>query len=78
MDDDDSEENQKTKRKRKKINFLQRYLTNAGDVFSTIWIRRLIQINDGFNWIILGCRYRFLLYFRMLLVILYIAYETFK
>ncbi len=78
MDGDDSEQNKNIKRKRKKTNFLQRYVAYVGDVLSPIWIRRIIQINNGFNWFILGSRYRFLFYFRMFLVILYITYETFK
>jgi hypothetical protein len=57
---------------------LQRYISNVSDVFSPLWVRRFIQVNDGFNWLILGCRYRFLFNFRMFLVVLYLAYETFK
>jgi hypothetical protein len=78
MDGDDSEQNKKTKRKRETIGFLQRYVINVGDVFSTIWVRRTIQVNHGFKWFILGCRYRFLFNFRMFLVLLYLTYETFK
>ena len=78
MDGDDSEQNQKPKTKTKTINVLQRYITYVSDVLSPIWLRRIIQINDGSNWVILGCRYRFLFYFRVFLVILYIAYETIK
>lgn len=78
MDDDDSEQNKKIKRKRKEVNVLQRYITNVGDVLSPIWVRRAFQIDDGGNWVILGCRYNFLLNFRVLLVIIYLAYETFK
>jgi hypothetical protein len=78
MDGDDSEQNKKTKKQREKINFLQRYVTYVGDVLSPIWIRRVIQINDGFDWFILGCRYRFLFNFRMFLVVLYLTYETIK
>lgn len=78
MDGDDSEQNKKIKRERKTNNFLQRYVTYVGDVLSPIWVRRVIQINDGFNWFILGRRYRFLFNFRMFLVILYLAYETFS
>lgn len=78
MDDDDSEQNQNFKRKRKEVNILQRYISNVSDVLSPIWVRRVIQINDGRDWIILGSRYRFLFYFRMFLVVLYFTYETFK
>jgi hypothetical protein len=78
MDEDDSEENQQTKKQEPPSNFLQRYITNVSDVLSPIWVRRTIQINNGFEWFILGSRYRFLFNFRMFLVILYITYETFK
>jgi hypothetical protein len=78
MDGDDSEQNQKFKRKTKKTNAFKRYLSYVGDVLSPLWLRRPFQINNGFEWVILGCRYRFLFYFRMFLVILYFTYETFK
>lgn len=78
MDGDDSEQDQETKNQRKEINFLQRYVANVRDVLSPIWVRRFIQVNDGFNWFILGSRYRFLFNFRMFLVVIYLTYETFK
>jgi hypothetical protein len=71
MDDDDSEQNKKTKRKKGTSNVLQRYVAYVSDVLSPIWVRRFIQIDDGGNWFVLGCRYRFLLYFRMFLVIFF-------
>jgi len=76
--DPDGEQNKKIKRKGKQVNFLQRYLANVSDVLSTIWLRRTFQIDDGGNWFILGRRYRFLFNFRMFLVVIYLAYETFK
>lgn len=78
MDEDDSEENKQTKKQRPQVNFLQRYVSNVSDVLSPIWIRRFIQVNNGFEWFILGSRYRFLFNFRVFLVILYITYETLK
>ena len=78
MDEDDSEKNQQTKKQKPPSNFLQRYLTNVSDVLSPIWVRRIVQIDNGREWFILGSRYRFLFNFRMFLVILYITYETFK
>jgi hypothetical protein len=78
MDEDDSEENKQTKRQKSQVNFLQRYISNVSDVLSPIWVRRFIQVNNGFEWFILGSRYRFLFNFRMFLVILYLTYETFK
>ena len=78
MDEDDSEQNQKIKKQGEEINILQRYISNVSNVLSPIWVRRVIQINDGRDWVILGSRYRFLFYFRMFLVVLYFTYETFK
>ena len=63
---------------KKENNCFKRYLTNVSDVLSPIWLRRPIQIDNGYEWFILGSRYRFLFYFRMFLVILYIIYTSFK
>jgi len=60
------------------IVIIQRYLSYVGDVLSSAWIRYAIPSyygNDGF---LLGCRRSFLLYFRILLVGVYFAYETLK
>lgn len=78
MDGDDSEQNKKTKTKTRTPNFIQRYVANVSNVLSPLWIRRFIQVDHGFKWFILGCRYRFLFNFRMFLVVIYLAYETFK
>jgi hypothetical protein len=78
MDEDDSEKNKQIKRQNQPSNFIQRYITNVSDVLSPIWVRRIIQIDNGREWFILGSRYHFLFHFRMLLVIVYITYETFK
>jgi len=78
MDSDDDQKNKITKRKKQKTGVIQRYISNVSDVLSPIWVRRIIQINDGFEWFVLGCRYNFLLYFRVFLVVLYITYETLK
>jgi hypothetical protein len=78
MDPDGDKKNKISKREKQKNNFLQRYVTNVSDVLSPIWVRRLIQINNGFEWFVLGCRYRFLFNFRLFLVFLYITYQVFK
>jgi hypothetical protein len=57
---------------------IQRLISDVSDVFSTSWLRHAIQNDDGFNRIILGSRRSFLLYFRLFLVLIYIAYETLK
>lgn len=78
MDGDDSEQNQKIKRQKQEINFLQRYISNVSDVLSTSWIRCTVQADDGTDRFVLGSRRYLLLNFRVFLVVLYIAYETFK
>jgi hypothetical protein len=76
--DGDKQIKTQIQQKRKETSFLQRYISNVGDVLSPIWVRRSIQINNGFEWFILGCRYRFLFYFRLFLVVVYISYEVLK
>jgi hypothetical protein len=56
---------------------LQRFISDVGNVFSPARVRRIIQVNDGSNWFVLGCRYRFLLPFRIILVVLYFTFEIF-
>ncbi len=76
--DPDGEQNQKIKKQRQEINFLQRYISNVSDVLSTSWIRCTIQADDGSDRFVLGSRRYLLLNFRMFLVVLYLAYETLK
>jgi len=78
MDADGSKQIEILKEQRNEIGFLQRYILNVSDVLSPIWVRRFIQINNGFEWFILGSRYCFLFYFRFFLVVLYISYEILK
>jgi hypothetical protein len=78
MDPDGDKQNKISKREKQSTNFLQRYVSNVSDVLSPIWVRRIIQVNNGHEWFILGSRYSFLLYFRMFLVILYLTYQIVK
>jgi len=78
MESDGDKQNKKTKRKRKEVNFLQRYLFNVSNVFSSFRIRRPIQIDYGHKWIILDSRYNFLFYFRLFLYFVYVTYEINK
>lgn len=75
---DDPGEPRNTKIKREKISLFQRYLTCIGHVLSPIRVRRPLQVNNGSEWFILGCRYSFLFNFRLFLVVLYLSYEIFK
>lgn len=78
MDDGDSKKYRKIKRKGQSINFLQRCIFNVSDVFSSIWVRCIIQINNGFDGFILDSRYRFLFGIRVFLVIIFLIVEIFK
>jgi hypothetical protein len=79
MDSDGDKQNKRQiLSKRKETNFIQRYVANVGNVLSPIWLRRPIQINNGYKWFVLGSRFHFLFYFRMFLVVLYISYEVLK
>lgn len=78
MDDGDSKKDKQIKRKGTQVNFLQRYISNVSDVLSPLWIRRTIQINNGYEWFILGSRYRFLFYFRLFLVVVFLIVEILK
>lgn len=78
MDDGDSKNNKQIKKEKRKTSTLQRHIPNASDVLSSVWIRRSIQADNGFERFILGSRCGILFNFRLFLVILYIAYEVFK
>ncbi len=79
MDDGDSEKNnQKIRKQREQIDALSRYIIDAGNVFSTFGVRCTVQAIDGYNRLILGSRRGLLLNFRLLLVGIYIVYQTFK
>lgn len=79
MDEGDSEKNNKEIRKqREQIGALPRYIFDVSDVLSTFGVRCAIQTYDGYNRLILGSRRGLLLNFRLLLVVLYLAYETIK
>jgi len=55
-----------------------RSIFNARNVFSSLWLRRSIQNDNGYNWIVLGCRYSFLWGFRVFWVAFYLLYEIVK
>ena len=78
MDDGDPKKNSNIKRKGEKTTDIQGYFANASNVFSPVWLRRIIQINNGSEWIILGSRFSFLFNFRIFLVVVYLAYEILK
>jgi len=78
MDDGDIKENKQVKGKRTPINFIQRYISNVSNVLSPLWIRRTIQINNGYEWFILGSRYNFLFNFRLFLVVVFLIIQIFK
>jgi len=72
----DPDSDTKIQTKRDKTDPLSRYVAYVSDVLFALGIRRIIQIDDGGNWFVLGCRYSFLLYFRMFLVIFFYIVKT--
>ncbi len=79
MNEGDSKKNNKQiKGKGTSNDVLQRYITNVSDVLSTAWLRCTIQANDGTDRFVLGSRRYLLLNFRLFLVGVYIAFQTFK
>jgi hypothetical protein len=79
MDDPgDRKNNQKIQGKGKKTGPLQRYISNVSDVLSPVWLRRIVQINNGFEWFVLGSRYNFLFNFRLFLVVVFLIVQIFK
>jgi hypothetical protein len=57
----------------KENNVSERHESNASNVFSTLWVRLLVQIDYGLQRFLLGGRYCFLLYIRIFLFILYLV-----
>lgn len=78
MDADGDTKTQNIKRKRKEIGLLQRYIANVGNVLSALRLRSTFQNHNGYERFVLDSEYNFLLYFRLFLAIVYIAYETLK
>ena len=77
-DQSDSRENTGDTKQEDPYSFLQGDIFDDGNVFPAIRLRRFIQIGNGFDWFVLGCRYSFLWHFRFFLVGLYIAYSILK
>ncbi len=76
MDEGESKkEDRTTQDEGEPYSLMERYIANVGDVFSPSWLRRAFQIDDGGNWLILGCRYNFLFNFRLFLVVLYLLFQ---
>lgn len=63
----------KTKKTTKKI---QRTISDASDVLSSLWVRLPVQIDNGSNWFLLGSRSYFLWNFRMFLAVLYFVVKA--
>ena len=66
------------KKQTKKTGSIKTSFADACNVFSTIWLRCSVQINNGFDRFVLDGRPGFLFYFRLFLVIIYFAYTNIK
>lgn len=78
MDDGDSKNKTFKTRQKEASGIIQGVITDVSYVLPASWLRRPIQINYGPDWIILGRGRRILFYFRLFLVVLYLAIEIFK
>ena len=78
MDDSDSKNKTIKTIKKEASGILQRFIFDASYVFPAAWLRRPIQADYGPDWVLLGRGRSFLFYFRLFLVVLYIAIEIFK
>jgi len=78
MDSSDSKAFRQILDQEKESEPFQGSISYDGNVLSTSWVRRIVQTHNGYDWFILGCRYRFLFNFRLLLALLYFAYQAFK
>jgi len=66
------------KQKQKGANSLKRRITDASNVFPTIWVRFPFQVDHGGNWLILESRSYLLWNLRVILSIIYIIVQIFK
>lgn len=66
------------KNKTKKAEPNEGSVTDVSDVLPPVWVRRALQIYNGYKRLILDGRYSFLFYFRLFLAVLYFAYSNFK
>ena len=76
MDEGDSKKQTKNSEDEgEPYSIMERYSANVSNLLPPIWLRRAFKIHDGGNWLILGCRYHFLFYFRLFLVVLYLFFQ---
>lgn len=79
MDEGGSKKNNReTTKEGDPYSIVSRFISDVGNVFSTSWVRCIVQAYDGYNRLILGSRRGLLLNFRIFLVGIYIAYQIYK
>ena len=66
------------KKKTKKTVSNEGSVSNASDVLPPVWVRRSLQIYNGYKRLLLDGRYSFLFYFRIFLAVVYFAYTNLK
>lgn len=66
------------KKKTKKADSNEGSIPDVGDVLPPVWVRRTLQIYNGYERLILDGRYSFLFYFRIFLAVIYFAYTNLK
>jgi hypothetical protein len=78
MGNNDSKNKKHKTRQKETIDNVQEFISDVSNVFSPIWLRCIIQTNNGYKWFLLDNRCYFLFYFRLFLVILYLTFKIFK
>ena len=66
------------KKAKKEVNNLKRRISDASNVFPTLWVRFPFQVDNGGNWLILGSRSYFLWNLRVFLCLLYFTVQILK
>jgi hypothetical protein len=62
----------------KTINNTERNIPDVSNVLLALWLRCIVQIHYGYNWLVLGGRYGFLFRFGIFLYLLLLAKELLK
>jgi len=78
MDPGDSKNITQIQREESPFRIFQRDIINASHVLSPVWLRRVVQTNNGLDRLILGSGRSFLWNFRVFLCFIYLVYALLK
>ncbi len=72
--DSDDESIKNTKRKRKKVNFIQRYITCSMSIFQPIWVRCCPILSNKHDGRYLESQFNFVLYCGTIFWVIYLLF----